>query len=683
MTRLAVAVVGATGHVGSIAASAFPGATAVGRTLADPGAYDVVVYCAGSRREDGAGTDVERVVYHFEANVEPLSELADAMRPGALLVYVSSTAVLEGTQGEAAEGAVRVECLDAYARSQLARERVVAGKAAINSVGLRLGMVVGHEDGPRPHTAAAVAAASGTPLVVRTPRHRRPVTDAPHLRAALQAVVRRRADLPAAHAVYNLASRNVTVLQLWRELAAAHGAEVAVEDDGTEGGFHADSGAFHRDFLSGRTPCRVCGSAAMASVLDLGEQPLANAYPESAAQAERVWPLHLTRCEECTHAQVDATVPPSTLFTPDYAYASGTSQTMRKYFEWFAGHALARASPASHPPVVLELACNDGSQLDAFAALGCETHGVDPAADLAAVARGQGHDVRVGFWGTDEFELPRPDVIVAQNVVAHVPDPVRFLRCCERVMGHGFEVPLFVQTSQCRMFERGEFDTVYHEHPSFFSVASMRRAARLAGLWVARVDRVPVHGTSLLFELRRSPEQDATSGGATSGTLCKSRIENTEEEADRVEHAQHVAPFAGKALARRAWTLATVARVRAAGFRVAGFGAAAKGVVFLNYCALQLDYVVDESPLKQGRYVPGTKAPIVTRHVLEAGREKLCVLVLAWNFWDEALAKIRAARASAETPAPETLVMRAFPAPLLIRLGATPGEDEVVASADV
>jgi len=264
---------------------------------------------------------------------------------------------------------------------------------------------------------------------------------------------------------------------------------------------HADrlaAATYKRDSDAINCTCVVCGGTDLESVLDLGHQPLANAFVSDPliALQQQEHRLHLVSCPSCGHVQLSTTVGRSLLFK-NYLYESGTSRTMIDYFQWLAAKVVTECG-SPQGGLVVEIAHNDGSQLDAFKALGWETHGVDPAENLAAKAQERGHVVHVAFWGVKTVpELPVParvHAIIAQNVrppapslnaafiplimisriqvLAHVENATQFLVACAAAMGP--HTRLYIQTSQCEMFETGQFDTVYSypqlykHHPVLF-----------------------------------------------------------------------------------------------------------------------------------------------------------------------------------------------------------------------
>lgn len=376
--------------------------------------------------------------------------------------------------------------------------------------------------------------------------------------------------------------------------------------------------------------CLCCGSADIAPLLDLGEQPLANSY-HSKDESLPAFPLGGNRCSDCFHVQQFVAVNPDLMFK-NYLYVSGTSTTLHEYFEWFAEEVSRRLGNGSESRAVLDIACNDGSQLAAFIRQGWQGYGVDPAENLSERARSTGATIVTEYWDHASADaLGRDfDAIVAQNVLAHVSDPLGFLLSCKRVM-HGTS-KLFVQTSQADMFSRGEFDTIYHEHISFFSARSFQELARRAGLVLEDIFITPVHGGSYVFVL--SVNGDPAGGNA--------RIE-LEEAEGRYDHALYER-FASGAKKTVKDLADTIDAHRAKGMKIVGFGAAAKGNTVLNFGKINLDYIVDDNPLKQGLYTPGMDIRIEPTDVLARETEPLVIVPLAWNFFDEISRKVKALR---------------------------------------
>ncbi len=348
--------------------------------------------------------------------------------------------------------------------------------------------------------------------------------------------------------------------------------------------------------------CLACGSSELSLVLDLGRQPLANEFVRQPVP-QREYPLDLQFCEQCTHLQLGSCVSRSDLFE-DYLYVSGTTETLRRDFREFAEQVTDRHGVGR----VLDIACNDGSQLDAFADLGWQTFGIDPARNLHELSSRR-HDVICDFLRPDHLALGEFDVVVAQNVLAHTDDPLGFLSVAGR-LGR----TVYIQTSQANMVTNGEFDTIYHEHLSFFSEQSMVSLAQRAGLRVAAIEKRAIHGTSFLFTL------DSFHGAGVVPAVM------TRDEVMRFgRHAAAIIDSLRDALEG----------LKSSGLTLVGYGAAAKGMTVLNAVGVNLDCVIDDAPLKQGLMTPGMHIPIVDIAVLESMPRRIVLVPLAWNFADE------------------------------------------------
>jgi SAM-dependent methyltransferase len=367
--------------------------------------------------------------------------------------------------------------------------------------------------------------------------------------------------------------------------------------------------------------CLCCGSERLKLVLDLNEQPLANSFKKTAEEDEPYFPLKLNICEDCTHLQLSHAVNPDLLFK-NYLYVSGTSQTLRDYFDWFAKETLTYAPDAK---TVLDIACNDGSQLNSFKALGLKTYGVDPAENLHPLSNAN-HEVVCDYFTdkyTYHYKMKQLDIITAQNVFAHNSYPLEFLKQCKEIMSD--TSVLFIQTSQADMIKNNEFDTIYHEHLSFFNASSMSALARRAGLYLIDIRKTPIHGNSYMFVFKTIAEDT-------------SRVDAVLEE-EREQGLQDMNTYL--AYADRASTIVedlkqTIMHYRMLDYLIVGYGAAAKGNTLLNFGEIHLDYIIDDNPLKQGLYSPGMSTPVVPISKLDEYADvKVAFVPLAWNFFAE------------------------------------------------
>lgn len=380
--------------------------------------------------------------------------------------------------------------------------------------------------------------------------------------------------------------------------------------------------------------CLCCGSKNLSMTLDLGVQPMANSFLEMPDDAELTFPLVLNLCRNCFHLQLSHAVNPDLLFK-NYLYVSGTSQTLRDYFDWFAKETLNYFSEP--PKSVLDIACNDGSQLNSYKALGLKTYGIDPATNLHEVSS-KDHEVICDYFKEEHVAhyLNRVDIITAQNVFAHNDYPLDFLRQCRAIM-HDKSV-LFIQTSQADMVKNNEFDTIYHEHLSFFCANSMNELAKRAGLHLIDIRKTPIHGNSYMFVFSKV----AGNTEAVEAVLKEERDAGLNTPATYIEYARK----AQKAVAD---LKDAIVAYRAEGFVIAGYGAAAKGMTLLNFGNIDLDFIIDDNPLKQGRFSPGMHIPVESIDILdECSDLNVAFVPLAWNFFDEIKRKIKTKRDNAD-----------------------------------
>jgi hypothetical protein len=373
--------------------------------------------------------------------------------------------------------------------------------------------------------------------------------------------------------------------------------------------------------------CRCCGGTDLRPVLDLGRQPLANSYLQEPAELP-TYPLELQVCAACFHSQLSVIVRPDLMFR-HYLYVSGTSRTLRAHFAGFARAALGWVQ--ARPARVLDLACNDGTLLEAFRREGCLVSGVDPAQNLVRLARGKGLEVFEGYWPQAQAQVQgKFDLITAANVLAHVADPCAFL---EAALGYlANKGAIVLEFPYCReMILHGEWDTIYHEHLSYFLVSPLLRLLDRLGAAVSHVCHVPVHGGSLRLAVRPGQADHCPEA------LALAEAEGWDGLLDLTTY---------EALGHRVEDTCRQLRAllgppAAAGRPVVAYGASAKGNTLLNYCPLPLAYIVDDNPLKHGYVTPGRHLPIRPTATLAAEPPGLWLLLLAWNFADEILGNVR------------------------------------------
>lgn len=367
---------------------------------------------------------------------------------------------------------------------------------------------------------------------------------------------------------------------------------------------------------------------------DLGNQPLANNYHKLEDECE-TFPLKLKYCPNCFHCQLSHAVDPEILFK-NYIYVSGTSKTGLDFFKENAN--FINNYKKIKNGKILDIACNDGSQLDFFKELGWNTYGVDPATNLVPIAQQKGHEVICDFWNDDVAKtLPIMDVITAQNVFAHTQYLDEFLKSCILVMDENSS--LFIQTSQRNMIIYTEFDTTYHEHISFYNTKSMKTLVERNGLILNRVLSADIHGTSYIFEIKLSKDDSIYD--------VDKYIEI--EEIRGIYNKKTYEEFAIKANEITDNLKKTIDSFRKKGYKCIGFGAAAKSQTVLCYGEINLDYIIDENRLKVGLYTPKQNIPIVDlEHFINDPTEKIVVVIGAWNFAKEIKEKININRGNRE-----------------------------------
>lgn len=380
--------------------------------------------------------------------------------------------------------------------------------------------------------------------------------------------------------------------------------------------------------------CRICGGGELVPFLDLGSLPLVNRY-RSVSQpdlAEPRFPLQLLFCRACSLSQLSVVISPEALYT-QYEYQSSVSMTFQRHCEEMAA-GFWRDLQLTANDLVVEIASNDGCLLSKLQKLGGRILGVEPAQNLARQAESAGLPTLNRFWGKETADLIRAHhgpakLIVATNVLAHVDDLHGFLRAAGSVLDPSgalvFEVPYMVN-----FMNRAEFDTAYHEHLSYFLLRPLKQALEAADFRLTDVQEFEIHGGSI-----RVTARPATVAATTSAQNVQ-RLLAWEEELGLYEEKTYLRFAAHVSLLKEELT-AFLHALKARGKRLAAYGASAKGNVLLNYCGIgceTLDYVVDDTPGKQGKFYPGNHLPIVSRAHLHASPPNY-LLLLAWNFVDE------------------------------------------------
>ena len=380
--------------------------------------------------------------------------------------------------------------------------------------------------------------------------------------------------------------------------------------------------------------CRFCGEPLSLTFADLGAMPLANSYLAALDDAarEQAYPLHARVCGACRLVQVENAVPPDAIFS-DYAYFSSYASSWVDHARAYTEMARQRfaLTPQSQ---VIEIASNDGYLLKHFVAADIPVLGVEPAANVAAAAEAVGVATRVAFFGIELADQLRregfaADLLIGNNVLAHVPDLNDFVAGLSHLLKDDgiltMEFPHLL-----RLIEDVQFDTIYHEHFSYFSLLTVEQVFARHGLRLFDVEELPTHGGSLrVFACRAESSRQPGGAGLT-------RVRDKESRAG-LDGDDIYASFQDRVGAVRDGLRAFLASARKDGKRIAAYGAAAKGNTLLNFCGIGADdlaYVVDVSPHKQGRFLPGSHIPIRPVEYLREDRPDY-VLILPWNLRNE------------------------------------------------
>ncbi len=406
-----------------------------------------------------------------------------------------------------------------------------------------------------------------------------------------------------------------------------------------------------------RPDCRACGSGDLEPFLDLGPVPLANSFlaPNEERQAATRVPLEVYFCRGCSLVQLRHVVAPEILFS-HYLYRTGTNRTILQHNQRLA-EAVTCALALTSDDLVVEAASNDGSLLSCFLKSGIRVLGVDPARNIAELARMAGIETWTEFFDRAVAarilsEKGPARAVIANNVLAHVDDPVEFLAACGELLARSgyvvIEVPYLAE-----MLEHLEYDTIYHKHLCYLSVTALVHLFERAGLHLQRVERIPIHGGSLRLWASRDDlglHDDSVEVLLTQERACGlDRLEPYREFARRVAQNQR----------RLVGLLTELKRQRRT---VAAYGAPAKGTILLNSCGLTTElipYTVDRSDLKLGKLVPGSCIPIRPVETIFQQQPDV-VLLLAWNFADEImeyLAPYRARGGRFLLPIPEPKIL--------------------------
>ena len=390
--------------------------------------------------------------------------------------------------------------------------------------------------------------------------------------------------------------------------------------------------------------CRFCGAALIDTVVDLGMSPLCESYlrADQLNSMEPFYPLHVYVCHACYLAQLEQYVSPEEIFT-EYAYFSSYSDSWLDHAKRYTDMIVERLK-LGRGSLVMELASNDGYLLQYFVQKGIKAIGVEPAANVAAVAEKKGVPTVVKFFGRESSKelaakYSQVDLLIGNNVLAQVPDINDFVGGMKTILKPGGVITMEFPHLM-RLMDENQFDTIYHEHFSYFSFIAAEKIFAHHGLTLFDVEELPTHGGSLRIYGRHDSDKSKPVG----------------ERALEMRKREHDAGFARMETYRnfeeqvketKRKLLEFLIGARRQGKSVVGYGAPGKGNTLLNYCGIRsdfIDYTVDRNPYKQGKFLPGTRIPILHPDKISETKPDY-LFILPWNFKDEIMAQMSGIRA--------------------------------------
>ena len=385
--------------------------------------------------------------------------------------------------------------------------------------------------------------------------------------------------------------------------------------------------------------CRVCSSERLQKYLSLGAMPLANNLVElNRQETDMFFPLEVQFCNNCKLSQLTIVVNPEIMFS-EYSYRTSVSSTFRKHFEEMARE-VKKLFSETEKPLALDIGSNDGCLLEGFEKQGFRVLGVEPAGNLAKIANGQGIETIPGFWNEQTSkkilkEKGNVQIVTATNVFAHVDDVHAFIQNVESVLSKGgifiIEVP-----HALNLVTKNEFDTIYHEHLSYFLVKPLLFLFEKTGMEVFDVERVPTHGGSIrVFAKQKENKKIIVEKEKINAFIL-------EEERNGLYEIAAYKKFAEKTMKAKKDFVQLLQELKKQNKKIAGYAASAKASTLLNYCGIgkeTIGFIIDDAPEKQNRAFAGNRVPIVANSWLE--KEKPDILVIfAWNIAKEIMQKI-------------------------------------------
>ena len=627
---------------------------------------DIIIYLAGLTGRMQCANQSFEIIY--KENVLDVIDVINKCNKKQLFIYASTGAILEGhvtsISGGNENDEIHHNLFDAYTLSMYNREEQI-NKLLLNNnenkpkcIGLRFGTVIGLSPCQRIdliHIAMLRNAFLYGKINVFNPDTKRGILWNKDLCRVVDELSCKNELINNNHEIYNIVSYNCSISKIANEIACKTGALLKYypPNNNSPKGFTMDTTKFtnqfkfefkgdfneifndlstnftkliddnNNDYVSNvedfyEKSCRVCNNHNLMKIIDFGNQPLANNFQKNN-EKQNEYPLCLIRCRICHHTQLNYSIPPNEMFS-SYLYESGTSQTLRNYFGYIAercNNEMQTSTNGNVQRTIVEIACNDGFQLDEFKKRGWRTIGIDPAINLTKIAQEKGHEIHNGFWGETQFEnIQSPDILMGQNVLAHVPNPIKFLNQCYNLMNEN--TILYLQTSQCNMYQNGEFDTVYHEHLSFFTAHSFKKAAELSNLYIDNIEKTDIHGQSFLVRMKKKLNNE-DHNPILYDFLNIEINDGITQDGFYIQYRQRV-------LNMRNWFNTNVFSKNE--YEIVAYGAAAKGMTILNYMKpSNIHYIVDDAKIKHNTYSPGLNLQVLPTSTLQTSNNKMVIIL--------------------------------------------------------
>ena len=383
-----------------------------------------------------------------------------------------------------------------------------------------------------------------------------------------------------------------------------------------------------------KSPCRFCRQPLTHTFVDLGMSPPCQTHvtQEQLNVMEAFYPLHAYVCDKCLLVQLEEFVGPSEIFS-EYAYFSSYSDSWVAHAKRYVDQ-MCELLGLGAKSMVMEIASNDGYLLQHFVARKVPVLGIEPAANVAKTAQDKGIRTTVKFFGQQSAreiaaEYGKPDLLLGNNVLAHVPDLNDFVAGMKILLGERGTLTMEFPHLY-RLMEQNQFDTIYHEHFSYFSLNTVEQVFAAHGLTLFDVEELPTHGGSLRIYGRHAKD----SSRPVSARLVELRNRELSEGFGTLERYDS---FGQQVVATKRDILRFLIEAKGAGKKIVGYGAPGKGNTLLNYCGIRtdfLDFTVDRNPYKQGKYTPGTHIPILDPEAIRDARPDY-IFILPWNLKDE------------------------------------------------